>query len=129
MTKIYLTIAISIGIFIAYTDCGAKREHLIQGRTMGTTYHIKIVTDFFQTVSGLKEITSDDGKIANLLKPAIENAHHFSQDPIEGAVLANVTRTVSRLNQTEQFEALVAEKTLLICGAIYHLENGSVSFI
>jgi thiamine biosynthesis lipoprotein len=55
MTKIYLTIAISISIFIAYTDCGAKQEHLIQGRTMGTTYNIKIVTDYFQTVAGLKE--------------------------------------------------------------------------
>ena len=55
MTKIYLTIAISIIIFLAYADCGAKREHLIQGRTMGTTYHIKIVTDYFQKVSGLKE--------------------------------------------------------------------------
>ena len=55
MTKIYLTIAISISIFIAYTDCEGKREHLIQGRTMGTTYHIKIVTGYFQGVSGLKE--------------------------------------------------------------------------
>jgi thiamine biosynthesis lipoprotein len=55
MTKIYLTIAISIIIFLAYTDCGAKREHLIQGRTMGTTYHIKIVSGYFQSVSGLKE--------------------------------------------------------------------------
>jgi FAD:protein FMN transferase len=55
MTKIYLTIAISISIFITFTDCGAKREHLIQGRTMGTTYHIRVVTGFFQGVSGLKE--------------------------------------------------------------------------
>lgn len=79
--------------------------------------------------AGLKKITPDDGKIANSLKPAIENAHHFSQNPIEGAVLANVTQTVSRLNQTEQFAALVAEQTLLICGAIYHLEDGKVRFI
>ena len=77
----------------------------------------------------LKNITPDHGKIANALKPAIENAYHFSQDPIEGAVLANVTRTVSRLNQMEQFATLVAEQTLLICGAIYHLEDGKVRFI
>ena len=37
------------------SGCEGKREHLIQGRTMGTTYHIKIVTDYFQNVSGLKE--------------------------------------------------------------------------
>lgn len=79
--------------------------------------------------AGLKEITPDNGKIANALKPAIKNAHHFSQDPIEGAVLANITRTVSRLNQMEQFATLVAEQTLLICGAIYQLENGRVRFI
>jgi len=79
--------------------------------------------------AGLKKITPDHGKIANALKPAIENAHHFSQDPIEGAVLANVTRTVSRLNQMEQFATLVAKQTLLICGAIYHLEDGKVRFI
>ena len=79
--------------------------------------------------AGLKKITPDNGKIANFLKPAIENAHHFSQDPIEGAVLANVTRTVSRLNQMEQFATLVAKQTLLICGAIYHLEDGKVRFI
>ena len=35
--------------------CEGKREQLIQGRTMGTTYHIKIVTGYFQSVSGLKE--------------------------------------------------------------------------
>jgi len=33
----------------------AKREHLIQGRTMGTTYHITVVTDSFKGVGGLKE--------------------------------------------------------------------------
>jgi thiamine biosynthesis lipoprotein len=33
----------------------AKREHLIAGRTMGTTYHIKVVTGVFGGVSGLKE--------------------------------------------------------------------------
>ena len=99
-------LSVSVVLILGHTHCGAVTA-----------------------VSGLKEIAPDDGKIANLLKPAIENAHHFSQDPIEGAVLANVTRTVSRLNQMEQFATLVAEQTLLICGAIYHLENGKVRFI
>ena len=40
-----------------------------------------------------------------------------------------IVRTVSRLNQMEQFATLVAEQTLLICGAIYHLEDGKVRFI
>jgi thiamine biosynthesis lipoprotein len=55
MTKIYLTIAISISILFAYTDCEGQREHLIQGPTMGTTYHVKVVTGYFQAISGLKE--------------------------------------------------------------------------
>jgi thiamine biosynthesis lipoprotein len=35
--------------------CEAKKEHLIQGRTMGTTYHVKIVTGYFQGITGLKD--------------------------------------------------------------------------
>ncbi len=37
------------------SGCDRKREHQIQGRTMGTTYHIKIVTDYFQNISELNE--------------------------------------------------------------------------
>jgi thiamine biosynthesis lipoprotein len=52
---------VSVGLIIAAalcflsSGCEGKREHLIQGRTMGTTYHIKVVTGYFQGVSGLKE--------------------------------------------------------------------------
>jgi thiamine biosynthesis lipoprotein len=35
--------------------CEAQREHLLQGPTMGTTYHIKVVTGNFQGIGGLKE--------------------------------------------------------------------------
>jgi thiamine biosynthesis lipoprotein len=34
--------------------CEAQSEHLIQGRTMGTTYHIKVVTNAAEGVKGLK---------------------------------------------------------------------------
>lgn len=37
------------------SGCEGKQEHLIQGGTMGTTYHIKVVTGYFQGISGLKE--------------------------------------------------------------------------
>jgi len=50
--KIYI---IATALCFLSSGCEGKREHLIQGRTMGTTYHIKIVTDYFQSVSGLKE--------------------------------------------------------------------------
>ena len=55
MNKIYLSIVILFSILLANNDCVAKREHLIQGRTMGTTYQVKVVTGSFQAVSGLKE--------------------------------------------------------------------------
>jgi thiamine biosynthesis lipoprotein len=55
MTKIYLTIAISISFLLAYADCKADEEHLIQGQTMGTFYRIRIVTAASGGMSGLKE--------------------------------------------------------------------------
>jgi thiamine biosynthesis lipoprotein len=55
MTRIYLTIAISISFLFAYTHCEARQEYLIQGRTMGTFYQVKVVSGDFQGISGLKE--------------------------------------------------------------------------
>ena len=55
MIKIYLIIMISFSILLAHTDADAKREHLIAGKTMGTTYHAKVVTDADQGIPGLKE--------------------------------------------------------------------------
>jgi len=40
---------------ILATVCEAKREHHIQGRTMGTTYNVKVVTGYFQSIAGVKE--------------------------------------------------------------------------
>ena len=44
-----------MALLLAPAVCDATREHLIQGRTMGTTYHIKVVTGKPQTMAGLKE--------------------------------------------------------------------------
>jgi thiamine biosynthesis lipoprotein len=35
--------------------CDSKREHTLTGRTMGTTYHIQVVTGTFGSVAGLQE--------------------------------------------------------------------------
>jgi thiamine biosynthesis lipoprotein len=53
-TKV-IAIAIVIALLFAPVICEAKREHLIRGRTMGTTYHVKVVTGAHQEISGLKE--------------------------------------------------------------------------
>ena len=51
-TKVF--IIASVWCFFA-SGCEGKREHLIQGRTMGTTYQIKVVTGYFKGISGLKD--------------------------------------------------------------------------
>ncbi len=43
-----------MGLMLA-ANCDSKREHLIAGRTMGTTYQVKVVTGNLGSVKGLKE--------------------------------------------------------------------------
>jgi len=54
MKKYSYLIALFIILLLPFA-CEANREHLIQGRTMGTTYHITVVTDDLNGVGGLKE--------------------------------------------------------------------------
>ena len=54
MKKFVSTIFMLVILFLPATS-DAKREHLIEGRTMGTTYHITVVTDDLKGVGGLKE--------------------------------------------------------------------------
>ncbi|MGD8991056.1 MAG: FAD:protein FMN transferase [Desulfobacterales bacterium] len=54
--KKYTKIIIVTSMLFALTSlCEAQKEHLIAGRTMGTTYHIKVVTGDAGGVSGLKD--------------------------------------------------------------------------
>ncbi|MGD9044444.1 MAG: FAD:protein FMN transferase [Desulfobacterales bacterium] len=53
MKKFLPTIVLVI-LFLPATSDG-KRGHLIEGRTMGTTYHITVVADDLEGVAGLKE--------------------------------------------------------------------------
>jgi thiamine biosynthesis lipoprotein len=54
MKKYHQFIILFIILFIT-TSVAAQKEHLIQGRTMGTDYHIKVVTGASESVNGLKE--------------------------------------------------------------------------
>jgi len=47
-----LTIVIFI---ILFSGCNPKKEVLFSGKTMGTVYHIKVVTQFFKNVKALKD--------------------------------------------------------------------------
>ena len=53
MNKFLLIINMLAMLFLPAT-ADAMREHLIAGRTMGTTYHIKVVTNAAEGVKGLK---------------------------------------------------------------------------
>ncbi len=53
--KLTHQIILSIVILLVATGVEAQKEHLIQGRTMGTTYHITVVTGYFKGISGLKQ--------------------------------------------------------------------------
>ena len=55
MNKFTQVLAISVILLFAPAICSAKQEHLIQGRTMGTTYHVKIVTGDNQSLGRLKD--------------------------------------------------------------------------
>ena len=51
----FLPIILVLVISLLPATSDANREHMIEGRTMGTTYHIQVVTDTAESVKGLKE--------------------------------------------------------------------------
>ncbi len=65
---------IVVAIFFVTTGYNVKREHLISGKTMGTTYHIKVVAGIFSPVSGLKE------KIDNRLQAINKSMSTYIKD-------------------------------------------------
>ena len=54
MKRYYPIIILCIILFIS-TGVDAQQERLLEGRTMGTTYHIKVVTGAAAGINGLKE--------------------------------------------------------------------------
>jgi len=67
------TVAAVIFLLI-FAGCNLKKETLITGKTMGTTYHIKVVSLFYKDTEGLK------GKIENRLKDINKSMSTFSRE-------------------------------------------------
>jgi thiamine biosynthesis lipoprotein len=44
-----------LSLFIFPLGCDARQEHIITGRTMGTTYHITVVSGYFKGIGKLQE--------------------------------------------------------------------------
>lgn len=55
MIKLLQVFALSIYLLFAPAISDASREYLMQGRTMGTTYHIQVVAGSDQRLTGLKK--------------------------------------------------------------------------
>jgi len=55
MYKTYFALTSILIIIFAAADCEAKKEHVIRGRTMGTTYSVKVVTEDAGSIAGVKE--------------------------------------------------------------------------
>ncbi len=50
-----LLITVLLGLVVCVAvGCGMQKEVLLSGRTMGTFYHIKVVTGYFEDLSGLQ---------------------------------------------------------------------------
>ena len=53
-TSTFITTALLIVVVLMANGCGLQKEVLLTGKTMGTTYHIKVVTGYFKDTSDLK---------------------------------------------------------------------------
>ena len=52
--KKYIYETVVFFFVLLFTGCGSQNEVAFSGKTMGTVYHIKIVTGFFDNTEGLK---------------------------------------------------------------------------
>ena len=46
-------------LLLIITSCSAEKEVVFNGRTMGTTYQVKVIAGYFKSTSGLKEKIED----------------------------------------------------------------------
>jgi len=74
MTKSVLTIAIVFSFIFAAVAGEANQEFVIRGRTMGTTYSVKVVTDDAGSITGVKE------KIDNRLEEINRSMSTYQND-------------------------------------------------
>jgi len=72
--KYSLKIVIALLFFFLSAGCDLKKETLITGKTMGTTYHIKVVSFFYKDAEGLK------GKIEKRLQDINKSMSTFSKE-------------------------------------------------
>lgn len=50
-----MALGLTVAVISALAGCDSRKEVLFSGKTMGTTYHIKVVTGFFNRANGLDQ--------------------------------------------------------------------------
>jgi thiamine biosynthesis lipoprotein len=110
--KYSLKAVAAVLFFFIVAGCNLKKETLITGKTMGTTYHIKVVSSFYKDTEGLK------GKIENRLKDINKSMSTFSKE-------SEITR-FNTFDSEEKF-AISADflQVMNIARKIYELSGGA----
>lgn len=106
-------VKIAVIYFLLLAGCNVKEEVLISGRTMGTTYHITVVTWYFKNLSDLKE------KIDKRLKEINRSMSTFIKD-------SEISR-FNALNRREE-EFHISDdflQVMLVAKSVYELTGGA----
>lgn len=110
--KFSLKIGISIIFFLIFAGCDFKKETLITGKTMGTTYHIKVVSLFYKDTEELKV------KIEERLKGINNSMSTFSKES-----------EISRFNRFDSEDKFAVSgdflRVMMIARKIYELSEGA----
>ena len=59
-------IASCLLLLVLLSGCGVQKEVVFDGKTMGTTYRIKLIVGYFNSTSGLKEKIDQQLQVINL---------------------------------------------------------------
>lgn len=93
----YLFLAALVCVLVG---CDLRREHVLTGRTMGTTYAVKVVTGYFGSAAGLKEkIDRRLDEINRSMSPYLTDSeisrfNRFQQAGVEFPVSADFLRVM-----------------------------------
>ena len=80
-------------IFVRLLGCGAEKETTFSGATMGTTYHIKIISGYFKRTFDLKE------KIEKRLREICDDLGF--KDSTKGDYVAHIVRHNGKKSKDE----------------------------
>ncbi len=100
-------------LFLYLGGCGVRKEVLISGKTMGTTYHIKVVTGYFKNLESLKK------KIDMRLEEINRSMSTYIKD-------SEISRFNTKKNSGEKFDASDDFlHVMIIAENVYKLTDGA----